>query len=192
MRVGEVVGLRWCDLDFENELISINHTLVYYSKGKGAIQHRVNEPKTEAGKRVIPMAINVKSAFLAEKAYQIEAGITCKMEIDGYTDFVFLNRHGFAYTQGTINKVLKRIIRDCNDEQFLLDPCTDNLLPQFSSRTFRHTFAIQLATKTDISLKALQQLMGHADIQTTMQIYVHANEAIREEQKLILNQVFGD
>lgn len=56
MRVGEITGLRWCDIDLENEIISINHTLVYFSKGKSqGCTFAINTPKTEAGKRTIPM-----------------------------------------------------------------------------------------------------------------------------------------
>ncbi len=70
MRVGEITGLRWCDIDFEDETISVNHTLVYYSTRteQGQI-FAINTPKTKAGERIIPMFPKVKEAFLMEKAY---------------------------------------------------------------------------------------------------------------------------
>lgn len=50
MRVGEIVGLRWCDINFEENLISVNHTLVYYNKGdNNGCSYAVNTPKTKAG-----------------------------------------------------------------------------------------------------------------------------------------------
>lgn len=55
LRVGEITGLRWCDIDLEEETININHTLVYYNKGKvEGCAFAVNTPKTEAGKRIVP------------------------------------------------------------------------------------------------------------------------------------------
>lgn len=95
MRVGEITGLRWCDIDLEDEMISINHTLVYYSRGKGeGCSFAINTPKTEAGKRIIPMLPKVKEAFLLEKKYQEECGLKCNVVVDGYTDFIFINRFG--------------------------------------------------------------------------------------------------
>lgn len=67
LRVGEVTGLRWCDIDLEEGIIDINHTLVYYdhrtSEGKKGCYFNVNTPKTEAGNRQVPMLDFVKEAF---------------------------------------------------------------------------------------------------------------------------------
>lgn len=105
MRTSEICGLRWCDIDFENNVISINHNLVYYDKR--SVQRctfAVHEiPKTVAGLREIPMLPRVREAFLKEKAYRDETGIKCNVTIDGYTDFVFVNRFGCAQHQGTLN-----------------------------------------------------------------------------------------
>lgn len=71
MRVGEITGLRWCDIDLEEETISVNHTLVYFDKGGSErCGFAVNTPKTKAGERTIPILPKVKEAFLMEKAYQ--------------------------------------------------------------------------------------------------------------------------
>ena len=61
LRCGEITGLRWQDIDFDEETISINHTLVYYNKGieKGC-GFAVNTPKTKAGSRTVPMLPIVK------------------------------------------------------------------------------------------------------------------------------------
>ena len=71
MRVGEITGLRWCDIDLENNTIDINHTLVYFSRGKAQGSYfAINTPKTEAGRRTIPMLPKVKEALLLEKQFQ--------------------------------------------------------------------------------------------------------------------------
>ena len=61
----------------------------------------------------------VKEAFEHEKQKQEDLGLHCEVTIDGYTDFIFINRFGQAQHQATLNKAIRRIIRDCNDEQFL-------------------------------------------------------------------------
>lgn len=112
LRVGEATGLRWCDIDLDEGLINVNHTLVYYSHGpqKGCY-FNVNTPKTKAGERVVPMLGFVKEAFLEERENQKETGISCKVSIDGYTDFIFVNRYGETQHYGTLNKAIRRIIR---------------------------------------------------------------------------------
>lgn len=71
LRVGEVTGLRWCDIDLEEGLIDVNHTLVYYdhreTPGKKGCYFNVNTPKTKAGIRQIPMLDFVKEAFFERK-----------------------------------------------------------------------------------------------------------------------------
>ncbi|UKI35059.1 MAG: hypothetical protein L6V93_12470 [Clostridiales bacterium] len=50
---------------------------------------------------------------------QQEFDVKCSVSIDGYSDFIFVNRFGATQHQGTLNKAIKRIIRDCNDEVFV-------------------------------------------------------------------------
>lgn len=146
MRVGEAVGLRWCDIDLVEETISINHTLIYYNHATNGCYCNVHSPKTKAGIRNIPMLGIVKDAFLTEQRYQEENGIRCEATVDGYTDFIFVNRFGQPQHQGTLNKALRRIIRDCNDEVLQLGKHNPVLLPPFSCHILRHPY-VKLKTK---------------------------------------------
>lgn len=184
MRVGEITGLRWCDIDFDNNTISVNHTLVYFSRDgkRNGLYFAVNTPKTEAGTRIIPMLPKVKEALLMEREYQRECGIKCVAAIDGYTDFVFVNRFGYTQHQGTLNKALRRIIRDCNYE--VLDKEQDDkavTLPPFSCHSLRHTFCTRLC-EADVKIKVIQEVMGHADIKTTLDIYAEATRDFKCKQ----------
>lgn len=182
MRVGEITGLRWCDVDLDNNTISINHTLVYFDKGG---THRcsfaINTPKTEAGSRVIPMLPRVREAILKEKEYQDMEGVKCNAVIDGYTDFVFLNRFGMTHNQTTLNRALNRIIRDCNFEVLDRNDAPPVLLPNFSNHNLRHTFATRLVD-AKVTPKAMMDIMGHNDIQTTMNIYAEASAELRRNE----------
>ena len=185
MRVGEATGLRWCDIDFEEGMINVNHTLVYYSKGSHQSKYAINDTKTPASKRLIPMTKVVRQALLMEKEMQEQIGVVCDTTIDGYTDFVFLNRFGGLHTQGTLNKVYKRIIRDCNDAEFLKSENPPVLLPNFSSHNLRHTFATRLC-ESGMNIKLIQDILGHSDISTTMDIYTHITENMRSVAKEIM------
>ena len=111
MRVGEITGLRWRDVDMENGVISVNHTLVYYNhQDEIGTYYSINTPKTEAGVREIPMVAGVKEAFKMEREYQAELGIESISRVDGYDDFIFVNKEGRIQHQGTLNKALKRIM----------------------------------------------------------------------------------
>lgn len=68
--------------------------------------------------RQVPILDFVKEAFELEKQKQKDLDIHCEVTIDGYSDFIFINRFGQAQHQATLNKAIRRIIRDCNDEQF--------------------------------------------------------------------------
>lgn len=105
-------------------------------------QHKHTQKK--AGRRQIPMQDYVKEALIRERKYQEYNGIACKQEVDGYTDFIFINRFGNCQHQGTLNKALRRIIRDCNDRQLEKDGKNAVLLPNFSCHSLRHTFVTRL------------------------------------------------
>ena len=188
MRVGEIVGLRWCDIDLEKGIISVNHTLVYYNHGDGkGCSFSINTPKTRAGERTIPMLDFVKEAFLLEKKYQEETGLHCKATVDCYTDFIFVNRFGDVQHQGTLNKAIRRIIRDCNDEVLLRGEDDPVLLPKFSCHSLRHTFTTRLC-ESGVNVKVIQDVLGHADISTTMDIYVD----MKQKEFNVLGEYFGN
>lgn len=114
LRVGEAVGLRWCDIDLDEGIIDVNHTLVYYRHAVDGCYCNIHTPKTVNGIRQVSMLSFVKEAFLEERQRHQDEGIQCNSVIDGYTDFIFLNRNGQPQHQGTLNKALRRITRDCN------------------------------------------------------------------------------
>lgn len=173
LRVGELTGLRWQDIDLENGIIDVNHTLAYFDhKDSKGCYFSINTPKTVNGYRKVVMTEAVKCAFRLQKAYQELEGLESKDEIDGYDDFIFINRFGHVQHQGTLNKALRRIIRDYNVAAVargIKDP--NDLLPHFSCHVLRHTYATR-CVECGVSVKFLQYQMGHSEYQLTMNYYV--------------------
>ena len=194
MRVGEATGIRWCDIDFENDEITVDHTLVFFAhKEHKKCIYAINTPKTEAGKRTIPMLPIVKDALLMERQLQKEFGIECKSVIDGYTGFVFLNRYGEVHNIGTLNKALNKIIRDCNFAQIDKTNSQDKvtLLPRFSNHSLRHTFTTRMC-EAGVNIKAMQDILGHKDAETTLQIYTDATRDLKKREMRNLADYFKD
>ena len=185
LRVGEITGLRFEDIDEENGFVNVTHTLVYYQHAENGCYFGINTPKTKKGERSIPMMESVKEALAQEKEYQEYTGIHCKVSVDGYTNFVFVNQNGNVQNQGTLNKALKRIIRDCNEK--ILDNRKGNekvvLLPNFSCHNLRHTFATRLC-EAGVNIKVIQEIMGHSDISTTLDIYTDATSDFKKKEML--------
>ena len=182
-RIGEALGLRWQDLDYDKRTISINHSLSYYQKpesNKSVL--RISKPKTEAGIRTIPMLDIVKDAFEMLYEEQLENGFN-ESEIDGMSGFIFCNRFGMVPNPQTVNHTIKRIANSYNADEVVRakrerrDPI---ILPNFSCHHLRHTFCTRLC-ENETSLKVIQSIMGHRNIETTMDIYAEATEEKKQE-----------
>ena len=182
-RIGEALGLRWQDLDYDKRTISINHSLSYYQKpesNKSVL--RISKPKTEAGIRTIPMLDIVKDAFEMLYEEQLENGFN-ESEIDGMSGFIFCNRFGTVPNPQTVNHTIKRIANSYNADEVVRakkerrDPI---ILPNFSCHHLRHTFCTRLC-ENETNLKVIQSIMGHRIIETTMDIYAEATEEKKQE-----------
>ena len=178
LRVGEAVGLRWCDVDLENGMIDVNHTLIYYRHAVNGCYCNVHTPKTVNGIRQVPMLDFVRAALQEEKQRQAAEGIRCEATVDGYTDFIFVNRFGQPQHQGTLNKALRRIIRDCNNEIMLKGKKNALMLPHFSCHSLRHTFTTRLC-EAGVNIKVIQDALVHADVSTTLNIYADATRDLK-------------
>ena len=62
-RIGEVLGLRWEDYDFEQNIISVNHTLIYRKFTDEPCHYAITTPKTKSGEQIIPMLADVKGSI---------------------------------------------------------------------------------------------------------------------------------
>lgn len=135
------------------------------------------EPKTEAGVRIVPMLSEVKAALEKQWEYQEILGYE-DCVVDGYTGFIFQNRYGDPLSPSCINKAISRILRDHNEDEVVLadkegrEPLE---IRHFSCHNLRHTFCTRYCEVED-NIKVIQEVMGHADVETTMNIYAEATK----------------
>lgn len=181
LRVGEATGLRWCDVDFENNIIDVNHTLVYYRHAVNGCYCNIHTPKTRNGIRQVPMLTFVREALLEEQRRQQQNQLHCISSIDGYTDFIFINRFGQPQHLGTLNKALRRIILRCNQQMIDSGQRNPLLLPNFSCHSLRHTFTTRLC-EAGVNIKVIQDTLGHADVSTTLNLYADATQDLKKSE----------
>lgn len=139
MRISEALGLRWCDCDFDSNTISVNHTPMYKESEHGGIDTEYLSQRLAPGIRTIPMWMDVGISLIKEMNKRKPKSFT----VDGYTDFIFLNKNGRVYTQSAVFDAIQEITSEYNaherekarDENTA--PC---YLPKIRAHILRHTF----------------------------------------------------
>lgn len=178
LRVGELTGLRWSDVDLKENIIHIRQQLIYRNLGDGC-QFHVQDLKTEAGRRDIPLTASARKSLVKQKELSLLLGTKQRKKIDGITDFVFLNSLGNPYATNAINFILKNIVNAYNRSEQITaekEKRDAKLLPHVSAHILRHTACTRLA-ESGIEPKTLQYIMGHSSIAVTMDIYNHVDTA---------------
>ncbi|WP_294515247.1 site-specific integrase [uncultured Intestinimonas sp.] len=161
MRVSELYGLTWADLDFEARRIKVERQLTRTRH----CEYYVEKPKTASGERYIPMTDEVYRAF--QNAVQRRKQPKVELLIDGHTGFLFLDKDGKPKVAMHLEHVMKRIVDRYNDAH-------EDKLPSITPHVLRHTFCTEMAN-SGIDLKSLQYLMGHSDAGVTLNVYTHAS-----------------
>lgn len=177
IRCGELVGLSWRDIDFENNTVTIDSGLTYMNFGNG-FEFKIAKPKTKAGNRKIPMAEEVKEAFKAQKKYNFEHGLKSSCVIDGKFGFIFVTKNGTPYSPTFVNVILKSIVNKYNEKERKAakkEQRRPNILPHLSPHSMRHTGCTRMA-ENNISPKVMQYVMGHSSSQITLDVYTHVND----------------
>ena len=159
LRISEFCGLTDSDIDFENRTINVDHQLQY----SGKKSYRIETPKTENGIRKIPMSDRVLEALQRVVQNQRKSDFT----VDGYTGFLFLTRNGTPQNYINYDIMFHKLVEKYNKKH-------EEVLPVVTTpHTLRHTFCTNMAN-TGMNPKALQYLMGHANITMTLNYYAHA------------------
>ena len=188
LRCGELIGLTWKDVDMKKRTVSVDHQLTYKNYGDGCNFHKTL-PKTQAGVRVIPMSKMVGKAFETQRRLNFQLGIPRDVEIDGLSDFIFMSRSGRPMMPSSVNFILRDIVKTYNQEErerAKRERRKPEEMPHISAHILRYTACTRMA-ETDLDIKVVQYVMGHANISVTMDVYNHVTDQeriVREIAKL--------
>jgi len=166
MRVGELMGLMWRDVDFDKKMIHISRTLCYFSC-EGNYIFEVHPPKTENSERIIPMSNRAYEALKRQRVQRQKILLKNSDTAEEYKDLVFVTRNNKPTQQFILQECMDVVSKKIQQEH-----------PEFeriSPHTFRHSFATR-AIENGVQPKTLQILLGHASLQTTMDRYCHVTD----------------
>ena len=168
LRISKLCGLTPADLNFEKRFVDVDHQLLRSTEDG----YYIEAPKTESGFRQVPMSAAAYEAF--ERVLKKRRDGRC-IEVDGYKDFLFLNRDGLPKTAVNYDAMFKCLAKKYN--KCHKEPLPDVMTPH----TMRHTFCTRMAN-AGMNPKALQYIMGHANIVMTLNYYAHATFHSAQEE----------
>lgn len=159
LRISELCGLTIRDIDLQERTIDINKQLQY----TGGKKVYIEQTKTTAGTRVLPMSDEVYEAF--KRIISSRKKPKVEQMIDGVSGFLFLDDKGKPMLAYQWEKKFQHSVEKYN-KIYKVE------LPKITPHICRHTYCTNMA-KSGIAVKTLQYLMGHADIATTLNVYTH-------------------
>ena len=171
MRRGELLALRWRDIDFHNKSISIQRSVSRLPGG-----HRVNEPKTASGKRSITLPPFVIEALQQHRVRQLETKLKAGPAWEEH-DLVFCNIYGRFLNSASLYDLFSSLLKKAG-------------LPHMHFHDLRHSAAtILLAMK--VPVKVIQELLGHSNIAITLGVYGHVLPSMQDEAVDTMERLFG-
>lgn len=177
MRIGEVGGLKWEDVDFKNKCININRSLsCEYESGVKTV--RLTKPKTHNSYRKIPFMGEAEEMLLSQKKKQnkIKKDLGKRYRSNGeFLDLVFVTSMGSPVFRYHAEKEVKKVVKAIN-EQEAFDSVREQREPHYFEDLYphaiRHTFCSR-CFQLNMNPKVVQKLMGHQHYSTTIDIYTH-------------------
>lgn len=165
MRIGELCGLQWDDIDFDKKKLEVKRTLCYVRKDGGHF-YEMHDTKSISGRRTIPLTSKAVQILKRQNIKKNEIILKGKLPLEGFEKLVFVTRKNkpveLRTIQGSMDCIIGRIQK--NQEFERLTP-----------HTFRHTFATR-AIERGMNPKTLQKILGHSTLQLTMDLYCHVTE----------------
>lgn len=182
LRVGETIGLTYSDIDLKNKQIKIDHQLIYKKVGD-RVKFYATTPKSKKSIRTLCLTPEVEEQLKAQEKYLNDAMIDRTYEVDGYKDFVFLNKRGKPIQPNMLQRALGKIVENYNKQESTAaenEKREPQLLPHISPHTLRHTGCTRMS-ESGMSETTLQYVMGHSTPAIT-KIYDHVDiERVKEE-----------
>lgn len=170
-RRGELLGLKWGCVDFEQSRVHICNN-VLYTPDRGLYE---DTPKTEKSKRYIVLPAETMDLFRQYRKWQMEE----RLRLGAYfidRDFVFTQDNGEPLHPDSVTNYLTKFSRKYN-------------LPHINAHAFRHTMA-SILYYHGVDSVSVSRRLGHAQVSTTANIYAHIIEDADQRNAEILSDIF--
>ena len=175
MRRGEVLGLRWFDLDLDDGSLSVKNT---WTTTAGGV--RVDgPPKTVKSRRQVFLDPATVDALRAHRARQNEERLAAGPAWDTDCKYVFTDEIGGRFDPETFSKLFRRHTASAG-------------LPEIRLHDLRHSYAT-LALKAGVHPKVVSEQLGHATVGITLDLYSHVTPSIaRDAANVVASRILGD
>lgn len=194
MRIGEITGLIWDDVDFENNTIHVRRNLdLRKTYGDNKTRFHIGTPKTQKSIRDIPMLPEVRTALLNQRQAQ-DMRLSEKAKnytVDGVKGFVFTTQHGSPREEHNINHSCKRIVAGINKRERAKaekEKRKPVIFDDFTPHCIRHTFATR-AFESGMKPKVVQEILGHSSLAMTMDLYTHVTSDTAIDEMNLMKKV---
>lgn len=145
LRIGEICGLKWADIDFEKNLLTVRRTVQRISKGCGTKLY-IGTPKSASSRRCIPVPDSIMAIL---RKFQSDA------------DEYILSGASNIIEPRTLQRRFKSVLKKAG-------------LPSINYHSLRHMFATN-CIKAGFDIKTLSVILGHSSVETTLNRYVHSS-----------------
>lgn len=169
MRIGELSGLQWEDIDFKENVAHVKHSMTYFSNSEGKYVFELHPTKTSGGLRDIPLSATAVMALRQQyflKQTLVDKG---KEPLEGFENLVFVTKNNRPTTQFLVSECIDGTVKRINKNHPSLE------FERFSPHCFRHTFATRYL-EAEVPLKTVSALLGHTQLQLTTDLYMHVTQ----------------
>ena len=180
LRREEIIGLKWTAIDFENNTLTIQHTVMECNLDGKHIEVASDTAKTDSSLRIMPLVTNFRAMLLAKKEKQEHYRKLCgRSYCKEYLDYIFVNEMGERWKPRYLSDGFKRILEQ-------------NGLRRIRFHDLRHTCA-SLLLANNVPMKKIQEWLGHSDFSTTANIYAHLDyqSKISSAEAMLTGQGMG-
>jgi len=160
LRRSEVLGLKWDAIDFDNNTITIKHTVTSFSIDGKKVQMAQDTTKTKASMRTLPLVPQFKERLLSLRAQQDEYRRVCgRCYNQEYLDYICVDEMGTLLAPEYVSSAFPKMLQKHN-------------LRHIRFHDLRHSCA-SLLLANGVSMKQIQEWLGHSDFSTTANVYAH-------------------
>lgn len=187
MRIGEMAALTWEDVNFKENIISINKTVNRYRKKDYGYTVAVASPKSKTSTRNVVMNTVVRTTLLKMKMQNTThvAGLPFVDDSGNIrgtiSNFLFVHTYGNVWNEPGFRELIKRIVEQYNREA---EEKHTEKIENFCPHMVRHTYTT-LAYSAGADVKIVSQNLGHASTSVTLDVYTHLTEEKKKEQEAV-------